>query len=210
MATGGQTTARGLLTPAKLEAAAASGPNRTWYARGVSDFTDLAKSGKVAMSEMPESGTVARNAVRGTGALVGAIAGGGLTIPGAAGAVVGGLAPRAMGAALMSRPVQAYLRNQLATPGGVGSRIAGAAGVEGISSTRAQALEKANSVLGPTVMKELRTSSTFRQPFAAWLKAKETGDRVDDATHALANALATKAKRPDLEQRIYAELLSEQ
>lgn len=114
MATGGQETAAGILTPARLEQAAANKFGRRAYLHG-SEFSQLAKAGKVAMTKMPESGTGARMAINLIPAAVGgAIGGGGAGAIGAAAGAIGGRA--VAGRALMSRPVQGYLRNQLFQP----------------------------------------------------------------------------------------------
>ncbi len=112
MATGGQETASGILTPARLEQAAAKQSGRRAYLHG-SEFTQLAKAGKVAMTKMPESGTSYRGAVRLVPAALGAAAGGASTGGDWKGFVAGAAAPWVAGRVLMSRPVQGYLRNQL-------------------------------------------------------------------------------------------------
>jgi hypothetical protein len=75
--TTGPMAGRGLLTPQHLEAAAAKGPNRTWYARGLSDFSDLGKAARVGMEPMPESGSAARIGINAVPAAIGGAIGGG-------------------------------------------------------------------------------------------------------------------------------------
>lgn len=113
---GGEESALGLISPAQLRIAAAQG-NRGAYARGDSDFAELAKAGQAVMTKLPNSGTAARSAVRNLG-IPGASAGVGGLVAGIPGAVAGAAIPFAAGRALMSKPVQAYLGNQLAAGGG--------------------------------------------------------------------------------------------
>lgn len=201
MATGGEDISRGLLTPGKLEHAAAAGPNRSWYARGLSDFSDLGKAGQVGMSKMPESGTAVRGAIRGATALAGGLlAGGGAIGPeAAAGAAAGIAAPPLMGRALMSRPVQAYLGNQLLPqrpPAAPGSRTIPPAIVAGSRETN---LSHAESVLSPEVLSQVKSFAP--KELNAWLTT-----RSPETTMALAQIIAQKANRPDLIERIAAEL----
>lgn len=115
MATGGAETAAGVLTPARLEQAAASGHGKRAYLHGHSDFTTLAKAGKVGMTKMPESGTSSRNWMRAVPAALGGAIGGTMGgLEAAAGAAAGVAAPAVAGRVLMSRFLQAYLRNQAA------------------------------------------------------------------------------------------------
>lgn len=110
---GGEESALGLISPAQLRIAAAQG-NRGAYARGDNDFADLAKAGQAVMTKLPNSGTASRSAIRSLG-VPGASAGIGGVIAGIPGAVAGAAVPFAAGRALMSKPVQNYLGNQLAT-----------------------------------------------------------------------------------------------
>jgi hypothetical protein len=133
--------AEGYITPAKLEAAAAKIYGRRAHERGHDPF-DFAPAAKAVLKVEPNSGTAGRLAVheladKFAGA-IGAIAGshvGSMINPGTEGSVQGllygreGLAPlvapfarKGMEAALMSRPGQAVLGNQiLARPGTVGA-----------------------------------------------------------------------------------------
>lgn len=112
----GEVTAEGNITPANLRNTVATN-NRGQYARGQGDFADLARAGVGVMSPLPNSGTGQRVAITSLlsalGSGGGAVATGG---PGAVlGAALGAAAPAAAGRALMSRPAQAYLANQLMT-----------------------------------------------------------------------------------------------
>lgn len=87
----GEATAEGQLVPANLRNTV-SANNRGAYARGEGDFSELARAGAGVMQPLPNSGTAQRNALTNM-----------LMLPVSATA----------GRAVMSRPVQAYLGNQL-------------------------------------------------------------------------------------------------
>ncbi|TGR84608.1 hypothetical protein EN866_32905 [Mesorhizobium sp. M2D.F.Ca.ET.223.01.1.1] len=112
---GGADAGLGLISPAQLRVAASAG-NRGGFARGASDFTDLAKAGQAVLTPLPNSGTAARSAVRNLGVPAGS-AGLGSLVAGIPGAVVGAAAPYVAGRALLSAPVQRYLGNQVAATG---------------------------------------------------------------------------------------------
>jgi len=106
----GENAAQGIISPAALRNATVV-QNRRAYARGQGDFADLAHAGETLVRPMPQSGTAPRAFAAAMPAIVGAgIAGGPGAALGAAGSVV---APGLAGRALMSRPVQGYLGNQL-------------------------------------------------------------------------------------------------
>lgn len=107
----GEGAALGTISPAKLRQAAVAG-RQGQYARGSGDFDQLARSGQAVMTPLPNSGTAGRLRAQNIGA--GVLAGGGALAGGVPGMIAGMLAPRVAGAALMSRPVQAYLANQAA------------------------------------------------------------------------------------------------
>lgn len=114
----GEASAEGQIVPANLRNAVATGNNRGAYARGEGQFSDLARAGSGIMAPLPQSGTAPRALVTGMasslGGALGVLHGG---APEAAGALVAGAAaPAAIGRALMSRPVQGYLGNQVAAP----------------------------------------------------------------------------------------------
>jgi hypothetical protein len=196
----GPMAGRGLLTPQHLENAAATGPNRTWYARGLSDFSDLGKAGRVGMEAMPESGTAARLGINAGLAAIGAVAGGGGAGP--IGAVAGGAAARyGAGRALMSRPAQAYLGNQL-MPGR--TQIPGKAGAAAVAvgTNREQNYSDTEAVLSPEVMGQVKKFAP--RELNAWLSS-----RSPEAAAALAQVIAQKANRPDLVERIVGELIAQ-
>jgi hypothetical protein len=117
----GSATAEGLLSPSQLKNAVVQ-QNRRSYARGQGDFADLARAGEAIMRPLPQSGTAPRQNMQHLlsviGSLVGGTAGSAAGPAGAATGVAAGLAaPIAAGRALMSRPAQAYLGNQLVQPG---------------------------------------------------------------------------------------------
>jgi hypothetical protein len=107
-----ETAANGLITPAKLTAAIEK-QKRGSYVRGAGDFSGLARAGNQIMKPLADSGTASRVSAHALPALAGAVLGGGFgVIPGA---LMGMAAPWAMQVrALMSKPVQAYLKNQTA------------------------------------------------------------------------------------------------
>jgi len=119
----GESAALGLISPANLRNAVVQ-RGKSSYMRGNGDFADLARAGTATMTPLPNSGTAPRMAVRGVTAgipgALGALAGNDLGgTPGAlAGLAVGAAVPRVAGAAIMSKPVQAYLGNQLLRPSG--------------------------------------------------------------------------------------------
>ena len=107
------------ISPAQLLQSAAT-RDRGGFARGMGDFNELARAGKSILQPLPNSGTAQRLFSAGLGGMVMSPAG----IP----AAVAGLAlPAVTGRAMMSRPGQAYLRNQLlaAGPGPVAPGQAG-------------------------------------------------------------------------------------
>lgn len=121
VARAGEATAEGQIVPANLRNTVATGNNRGAYARGEGDFSELARAGAGVMSPMPQSGTGPRAAIHAIASLIGAGAGsvGGVGIGSGLGAAAGAVAgPALVGRALMSRPMQAYLANQLATTSG--------------------------------------------------------------------------------------------
>jgi len=123
----GEGAAEGIISPANIRNAAVNQGRRA-YARGQGDFADLARSGSMLLSPLPDSGTAGRLKAQNLAALGpmvgGAIVGGGAgayqqgDMTGAlVGAGLGAMAPRAAGSALMSRPVQRYLSNQTVQSG---------------------------------------------------------------------------------------------
>lgn len=95
----GEATAEGQIVPANLRNAVAA-ENRGAYARGQGPFSELSRAGSAVMSPLPNSGTAQRaNAFSLLNNLT------------------GGIVPAVTGRAVMSRPVQAYLGNQLLSQG---------------------------------------------------------------------------------------------
>lgn len=116
----GENAALGTISPAKLRQSAVAG-RQGQYARGEGDFDQLARAGEALLRPLPDSGTATRLNARTLGGIMGAGgAGTGALVNGPGGAVAGALlgmaAPTVAGHALMSRPVQAYLANQLLQP----------------------------------------------------------------------------------------------
>lgn len=119
--------ADGIITPQAIRSAAASGRNLKSYVTGKSDFTALANAGVSLLKPLPQSGTAPRALAYAIPSTLGAIAGasqGDDKTSTLLGALGGLLLPFASGSALMSRPVQGYLSNQLVPrPPLGGSRI---------------------------------------------------------------------------------------
>lgn len=130
----GEQTAAGLLSPAQVRAAVVQ-QGRSAYARGNrGDLGDLARAAVGVMDNLPNSGTPAGiRAMFPAGSIPAALGAGIGGTMGGFGAPIGAMAglalPAISGAVRMSRPVQAYLANQLATPAvtnipaGVGSAL---------------------------------------------------------------------------------------
>jgi hypothetical protein len=103
----GAQTAEGLISPSQLRNAVV-GQGRRAYARGQGDFADLARAGEAIMKPLPQSGTGPRSIPY----LLSGIGAGAGNVPGAIAAFA---APGMASRALMSRPVQSYLGNQVMT-----------------------------------------------------------------------------------------------
>lgn len=108
----GERAAQGYISPSQLRNAVVT-QNRGGYARGQGDLAELARAGEGVMRPLPQSGTAPRSNVNNMIGLL--AAGGGGAAGGIPGAMLGAAAPAMVGRLLMSRPVQAYLGNQLAT-----------------------------------------------------------------------------------------------
>lgn len=109
----GSATAEGLISPSQLRNATVT-QDRRGYARGRGDFADLARAGEGVMKPLPNSGTAPRQYMQHMMSIIGGAAGG--ATGGLPGAMAGVAAPAAAGRVLMSRPVQAYLGNQVLGP----------------------------------------------------------------------------------------------
>lgn len=111
----GSQSADGIITPQALRSAAIR-QNKRAFARGRNDFTDLADAGVSKMTPLPDSGTPGRlsaKTILPAGMVTGALVGNSMA-PGVGwlpGAVVGGVAPWALGKAALSGPGRAYLSN---------------------------------------------------------------------------------------------------
>lgn len=107
------------ITPAQLLQSAAT-RDRGGFGRGLGDFNELARAGKSILQPLPQSGTTPRAIAAGIMPAIMSPAG---LVPAAAGIA----APAIAGRAMMSRPGQAYLRNQLlaTTPGAIAPGQAG-------------------------------------------------------------------------------------
>lgn len=112
----GEDRALGVISPSALRNELAT-QGRAAYATGRrGDIGDLARAGEAVMKPLP---TVSAGGVRnvpGVSALLSGAAGS--AIGGPMGAVAGMLAPSVYNAARMTKPMQAYLANQLVQPGG--------------------------------------------------------------------------------------------
>lgn len=112
----GQASAEGIITPQALRSAAIRQGKRG-YARGKSDFTELANAGATALTPLPQSGTAPRLAARALGSIpaaIGVAMGSPAGLPGMiAGGVAGAAAPALAGRAILSKPGRALLSNQL-------------------------------------------------------------------------------------------------
>lgn len=116
---GGEDMAAGLLSPAKMRQTTVSSQGGRNYARGQGEFADVVRAGNETMTPLPQSGTAPRLAAQAIlsapGAAVGYEQGG--TAGAGVGAVLGALGGRYLGGrALMSRPMQGYLGNQVLPP----------------------------------------------------------------------------------------------
>lgn len=105
----------GIIGPTTLKQAARSG-KREDYARGRGDFNELARSASEIMKPLPQSGTAPRSYAQNFAPSLLAGIGGGAGLGGFPGALAGLMAvlsPPMTGRALMSKPMQRYLKNQL-------------------------------------------------------------------------------------------------
>lgn len=115
----GQDAADGIISPQRLRTVV-SAANPSAYVRGNGQMGNLARAGVSGMTPLPNSGTSPRMAVHAIPTAIGAALGGmlgsnagGPMEGGLAGAAAGAMAPAVLGKALMSRPVQGYLGNQV-------------------------------------------------------------------------------------------------
>lgn len=102
----------GLLSPNML-AQSVKGQGRKAYVTGQrANIGDLARAGQGVLKPLPTSGTAENLRAMGVPGMLGAAAG--ASLGGPAGAAAGALAPLAINAAKMTKPMQAWLANQLA------------------------------------------------------------------------------------------------
>lgn len=120
---GGSDAAGGLISPAQLREATKATHGRRAYARGRGDFAGLARAGSEVMTPLPQSGTAPRTYMQNAPGTILGMTGLGTAAGGPVGGAAGFLAglgslaaPPIMGRAIMSRPGQAYLGNQLLPP----------------------------------------------------------------------------------------------
>jgi hypothetical protein len=148
----GAGAAEGILSPAQMRTALATGKNRGAYARGEGDLAPLTNAGNAILTNFPQSGTAARLlAARVIGGGLGGYYEGGY--PGAALGVLGGtVAPAIAARTLMSRPAQSLLANQLMRGGGPvpfavnrGALAAALAGAPQLSRAGQQFLRRENT-----------------------------------------------------------------
>lgn len=115
---GGEDAARGLLSPAQLKNATRAFYGEAGVTRNRSPFGELVEAGEATIKQLPQSGTAPRAAVQGALSAGGAAIGAG--VAGVPGGVAGAFAPMLMqglsARALVSRPGQAWLGNQMAQP----------------------------------------------------------------------------------------------
>jgi len=102
----GEGAAQGMISPSQLRNAVV-GQGRGAYAQGRGDLAELARAGEGVMKPLPNSGTGPRNFAQGL------LTGGGFMAGGLPGAAMGLLGPALAGRTLLSKPVQAYLSNQV-------------------------------------------------------------------------------------------------
>lgn len=102
----GENAAQGMLSPSGLRSATVNAGKRD-YVRGNGDFAELARAAEAIMKPLPNSGTAPRNNIQNI------MTGGGFMVGGLPGAAAGLAGPAVLGRALMSKPGQAYLGNQV-------------------------------------------------------------------------------------------------
>ena len=112
----GEQASLGVISPARL-ASAVTAQGRAAVARGKrGDIGELSRAGVGVMSPLPTTTAGGVRNVPGVSAMIGG--GLGATVGGPVGAIAGMVAPAALSAAKMTGPMQRYLANQAAAPGG--------------------------------------------------------------------------------------------
>lgn len=110
----GAATAEGVLSPQALRTAVKTSRSGG-YTRGTSDLAGLARAGSSVMPQMPNSGTAPRNFYNMLTGLIGGGAATGIAMQSPK-VLAAAMAPSVAGRTLMSKPVQAYLKNQRFVP----------------------------------------------------------------------------------------------
>lgn len=208
----GANAASGLISPASLRSATKNMEGRRGFAQQRGDFATLARAGEEAITTMPQSGTAPRAALRNTAIIGGALLGGGTE--GMMGALAGAAAPYVAGRAIMTPTAQRWLSNQQAAripnapPVVRGATRATVAASPRLDETAKQveAMKQAEAVLSPKVMQHVRSTPAARKKLVAWIRAKRSGEGLEQATRGLAEAVAAETKRPDLVERIVEEI----
>jgi hypothetical protein len=111
----------GYISPGRVRAE--STKNKKRYLTGGNDLSRLSKAATAAMKPLPSSGTAQRQAAMNL--FQPATAAAGMAAGGIPGFIAGYAAPPLMARALMSRPMQNYLANQMATRLGLSAPITG-------------------------------------------------------------------------------------
>lgn len=109
----------GYINPGRVRAEATK--NKKRYLTGGNDLSRISKAATAAMKPLPSSGTAQRQAAMNL--FQPATAAAGMAAGGLPGFIAGYAAPPLMARALMSRPVQNYLANQMATRLGLSAPI---------------------------------------------------------------------------------------
>jgi hypothetical protein len=196
---------------------------KLWSPDEIKAMEDLVKKGKVArgLGKMAPTGAIPTAAATGTGGTIGGalgfLAGGpagaavGSTVGAGATMAAGALGKRASTTGTRARidrlkgTVRSGQALPDATPGYAKASVPAAT-----VATRQQALEHSRSVLGDDVLSHLKKDSETRGILNDWVKARQSGERVEEATWTLAVAVASEVQRPELTDRIFAELSQNQ
>ncbi len=110
----GEAAPAGLVTPQKLRSVLTNSEDRKLqYAAGRGDLADIARAGEAIMAPISTSNTSMRSLLRAIPPAIGAAIGQSVHGEPISGALTGVVAPGLAGRALLSRPVQAYLKGSL-------------------------------------------------------------------------------------------------
>lgn len=108
---------QGLITPTALAQSDLGVAGKRAYVRGSSNYGDLSRAANTVLKAEPNSNTSARFFAHALPTAIGAMLGaheGGVSLAGVLSALGGAVGPGLVGRAVMSPPMQAYLRNQAA------------------------------------------------------------------------------------------------